>query len=122
MPRAVRARFEFAPGFGLPELGGVIAGGLSGFGLQALWALLPLHGGADFGGRVFLFTLPVASSLLLTRQDPSGGSLLGQVRAARDFRRRPGRYLYEWTPPATAADDRQPLGRRLFSRHLGRVR
>ena len=96
VPRAVRARFEFAPGLGLPELGGVIAGGLTGFGLQALWALLPLHGGADFGGRVFLFTLPVAASLLLTRQDPSGGSLLGQVRAARDFRRRPPRYLYRY--------------------------
>ena len=96
VPRAVRARFELAPGFGLAELGGVTAGGLTGFGLQALWALLPLHGGAAFGGRVFLFTLPVAASLLLTRQDPSGGSLLGQVRAARSFHRRPARYLYRY--------------------------
>lgn len=28
----------------------------------------------------------------------------------------------EWTPPTAAPDDRQPLGRRLFSRQLGRVR
>ena len=96
MPRAVRARFEFAPGFGLPELGGVIAGGLTGFGLQALWALMPVQGGAAFGGRVFLFTLPVAASRLLTRQERSGRSLLGQVRAARAFRRRPPRYLYRY--------------------------
>ena len=101
VPRAVRARFEFSPGFGLPELLAVFAGGFVGFLLQWGWALLGIPGPAAFGGRAFLFALPLASGFMLLHQDGSGGSLFGQVRAARAFWRGVRRYFYRyrgWTP------------------------
>ena len=94
VPRAVRARFEFSPGFGAPELLAVVAGGALGALLQWLWTLLRLQGPAAFGGRVFLFALPPATGFMLLHRDGSGSSLLGQVRAALGWMRRPQRYLY----------------------------
>ncbi len=94
VPRAVRARFEFAPGFGLAELAAVAAGGVVGFLWQGLWALCRVPGPAGFGGRVFCFSLPPAGLFLLCRPDAAGRSLYGQLRAARAWARRPRRYLY----------------------------
>ena len=100
MPRAVRARFEFAPGWGVPEVGALGGGAAIGFGLQWLWALLPLPGGLLAGGRAALLALPAAAAFGLVHADASGGSLLRQLRAARRNGRRPHRYLYrhrEWS-------------------------
>ncbi len=96
MPRAVRTRFEFSPGFGLPELVSVVAGGVLGLVLQWAWSALPLHGPALFGCRVFLFSLPLASGFMLLRQDATGASLYGRLRAARAFISRPRRYLFRY--------------------------
>ncbi len=96
MPRAVRARFEFAPGWGVPEVGALLGGAAIGFVLQWVWAHLPLHGGLLFGGRAALFTLPVAAAFGLVRSDVGGGSLLAQLRAAQAYGRKPHRYLYRY--------------------------
>lgn len=96
VPRAVRARFEFSAGFGLPELIAVIAGGLLGLLLQWAWSALPLRGTALFGGRVFFFALPLASGFMLLHQDAAGASLYGQLRAARAFASRPRHHLFRY--------------------------
>jgi hypothetical protein len=101
VPRAVRARFEFSPGFGLPELLAVVAGGVLGLSLQWLWALCGIPGPAGFGGRVFLFAVPICAGYMLLHQDATGSSLFGQARAALGWMRRPRVYLYRhrgWAP------------------------
>ncbi len=96
MPRAVRARFEFAPGWGGPEVGALAGGAVIGFVLQWVWAHLPLPGGLLAGGRAALLALPAAAAFGLVHADASGGSLLGQLRAARAYGRKPHRYLYRY--------------------------
>ena len=93
VPRAARARFAFAPGFGLPELLAVVAGRALGALLQWLWTLVPLQCPAAFGGRVFLFAPPPAAGFMLLHRDGRGSSLWGQGRAL-GWMRRPRRYLY----------------------------
>ena len=94
MPRAVRTRFEFSPGWGWPEVLSLIAGAAVGFGLQWLFVLLRLHGGTAFGVRAFLFTLPPGAAFLLVKSDAAGGSLWRQYGAMRAYRRRPRLYVY----------------------------
>ena len=96
MPRAVRTRFEFSPGWGLAEVGSLIAGAAAGYGLQWGWGLLHLHCAAGIGIRVFLFALPPAAAFLATKSDGSGGSLWTQYGALRAYRRRPHLYLYRY--------------------------
>ena len=96
VPRAVRARFEFSPGFGLPELLAMLAGGALGCALQWLWTLWHVPGPAGFGARVFLFALPLVAGYMLPHQDASGSSLWAQLRAAAGWMRRPRVYVYHF--------------------------
>ena len=95
VPRAVRARFEFSPGWGWPEVLRLAAGGGIGFVLQWAWLLLHLHGAAGIAIRFFLFALPPGAAFLAAKSDAGGGNnLWSQYRAFRAYRSRPTRYLY----------------------------
>lgn len=94
IPRAVTARFEFFPGWGLPEVVGVIIGAAVGGLLQVLAAHLPLSHTIVFGTRMGAFVLPVSFAYMLIHRDIGGHSLLDQLRAARSYGRKQHRYLY----------------------------
>lgn len=96
VPRAVRARFEFSPGWGWGEVLSLAAGGAIGFALQWGWGLLHLHGAAGIAVRLFLFTLPAGAAFLASKSDAAGGSLWQQYGAMRAYRRRPHLYLYQY--------------------------
>lgn len=95
VPRAVLARMEIFPGFGLPELGAVVIGGASGALLQLIGLLLPISIAGKLFIRLFLFVLPLGSAYLLVHKNMSGGSLYGQLNAARQWANRPHVYYYE---------------------------
>lgn len=95
VPRAVMARLEIFPGFGLPELGAVVAGGAIGALLQLIGLILPLTVAARLFIRLFLFVLPLGSAYLLVQRDISGYSLYRQLKAARQWSKRPRVYYYE---------------------------
>lgn len=94
VPRAVTARMEIFPGFGLPELGAMVAGGAAGALLQMFALLLPLAIAPKLFTRLFLFVLPLGAAYLLVHQDISGFSLYGQLQAARKWANRPRVYYY----------------------------
>lgn len=95
VPRAVIARMEIFPGFGLPELGAVVVGGIVGALLQMIVLALPLTVAAKLFTRLFLFVLPLGASYMLVHQDISGFSLYGQLKAARKWAKGPRVYYYE---------------------------
>lgn len=94
VPRAVTARMEIFPGFGLPELVAVVAGGAAGALLQAVALFLPLAVAPKLFTRLFLFVLPLGAAYLLVHQDISGFSLYSQLQAARKWANRPRIYYY----------------------------
>lgn len=94
VPRAVRARMEIFPGFGMPELLAVAAGAAAGALLQLVPALLPLSAAAKLFARFFCFALPTGAAYLLVKQDIGGNSLYGQLKAAREWQARPKVYYY----------------------------
>jgi hypothetical protein len=95
VPRAVTARMEILPGFGLPEFGAVVAGGLGGALLQMVALLLPLTVPVKLFFRLFLFVLPLGAAYMLVHQDISGFSLYNQLKAARQWSQRPRVYYYQ---------------------------
>ncbi|KKM13035.1 hypothetical protein SY88_00240 [Clostridiales bacterium PH28_bin88] len=94
VPRAVTARMEIFPGFGLPELGAVVAGGAAGALLQTVALFLPLAVAPKLFARLFLFVLPLGAAYLLVHQDISGFSLYSQLKAARQWSKMPRVYYY----------------------------
>jgi len=94
VPRAVTARMEIFPGFGLPELGAVVAGGAVGALLQLAALLLPLDLAPKLFLRMFLFMLPLGGAYMLVHRDISGFSLYNQMKAARLWSNRPRVYCY----------------------------
>lgn len=96
VPRAVLARFEFFPGFGVPELVAVLAGGALGMALQWVVAHLPMPPAPQFFLRAFLFVVPPGAGFMLMRPDFSGFSQYDKLRAARAYASRPRWYLYRF--------------------------
>lgn len=94
VPRAVTARMEIFPGFGLPELGAVVAGGAIGSLVQLIALLLPLAVAPKLFARLFLFMLPLGAAYMLVHQDISGFSLYSQLKAARQWHKMPRVYCY----------------------------
>lgn len=94
VPRAVRARLEIFPGFGIPELLAVAAGGALGAILQLVPALLPLSMAMKLFARFFCFALPTGAVYLLVKQDIGGNSLWSQLKAAREWQSRPKVYYH----------------------------
>jgi len=99
IPRAVTARFEFFPGWGVPEVVAVVVGAAAGGLLQAGVAHLPLLHTMLFGARLGVFILPAACAYMLVRKDIGGHSALDQLRAARAYGRKQHRYLYRRIRP-----------------------
>ncbi|MGB9781595.1 MAG: PrgI family mobile element protein [Moorellaceae bacterium] len=89
IPRNVRARFEFFPGFGWFELAFVLAGALVGF---LLYALAGLFTRSFF--RIVLFIVPPGLAYFVTRPGPDGQSLYGLIKLWRRWKRSRKRYLY----------------------------
>jgi len=85
---------EIFPGFGVPELLAVAAGGAVGYLLQLIPAALPLDTGPKLFIRFFSFGIPLSAAYMLVHQDASGSSLYSQLKALRGWSSRPQVYYY----------------------------
>jgi len=97
VPRAVRSRMEFFPGFGIPEIASIGAGGAIGFLLQYLFSFLPFPAGAKPFARIVTLTLCTGAPYMAVKQDMFGTSLYTQLKAFRKWDSRPKKYLYIFT-------------------------
>lgn len=93
IPKPTRRTYEVMPGWGLVEFGLIGAGAAAGACLAGIGALIglpiPILGVA--------FILPAAAGGALAFPPPTGEPLYREVLAARDYLRRPKRYVYDWT-------------------------
>lgn len=94
VPRAVRTRMEFFPGFGIPELIAVGVGGAIGFVLQYLLSFLPFPQGIKPFIRIVTLTLCAGAPYMLVKQDIFGTSLYIQLKAFKKWDSRLKKYLY----------------------------
>ena len=94
VPRAVRSRMEFFPGFGVPEIAAVGAGGAIGFLLQYLFSFLPFPPGVKPFIKIVTMTLFTGAPYMLVKQDMFGASLYTQIKAFKKWDSRPKKYLY----------------------------
>lgn len=76
IPRAIVTRAEIFPGFGVPEIAAVVAGGVIGAALQLLPGLFGLPVAATLFLRFFLFALCTGGAYMLIRPGLAGGSSL----------------------------------------------
>ncbi|WP_422445385.1 hypothetical protein [Thermoanaerobacterium sp. DL9XJH110] len=97
VPRAVRTRMEFFPGFGILELLVVGAGGAMGFLLQYLLSFLPFSPGIKPFIKIVTVTLFTGAPYIFVKQDMFGASLYTQLKAFRKWDSRPKKYLYVFT-------------------------
>lgn len=94
VPRAVRTRMEFFPGFGIPELLAVGAGGAIGFILQYAFSFMPFPPGIKPFIKIVTLTLCAGAPYMLFKQDMFGTSLYTQLKAFKKWDSRPKKYLY----------------------------
>ncbi|MCL6559158.1 MAG: hypothetical protein K6U74_10250 [Firmicutes bacterium] len=97
VPRAVRSRMEFFPGFGIPEILAVGAGGAAGFLLQYLFSVLPFPAGMKPFIKIVTITLFTGAPYMFVKQDMFGTSLYTQLKAFRKWNLRPKKYFYVFT-------------------------
>lgn len=89
IPRNVKARFEFFPGFGWFELMSVVGGAIVGF---LLYLLAGLFTHSFF--RIVLFAVPPGLAYFVTRPGPDGQSLYTLIKLWRRWIKSQKRYLY----------------------------
>ncbi|WP_213974701.1 hypothetical protein [Tepidanaerobacter acetatoxydans] len=94
VPRAVRSRMEFFPGFGVPEIAAVGAGGAIGFLLQYLFSFSPFPTGVKPFIKIVTLTLCTGVPYMAVKQDAFGTSLYTQLKAFKKWNSRPKKYLY----------------------------
>jgi len=92
IPRAIRQGYEFAPGWGLVQVGAVLVGLLIGGLLFLTLHLLR----APVFVQVFPLILGGGLGVLVARPLMDGSTVLDLLAAYRDWSRRPKRYLYDW--------------------------
>lgn len=90
VPRAVHARFELFPGWGLAEIAAAAGGVGLGVGLQAAWAALGVHAHWALIMRFALGATPAVGGVLAARS----GDAWGTARAWRAYLQAQHRYLY----------------------------
>ncbi len=95
VPRAIRTRVEIIAGLGVWEVLAVIGAGAIGYGAQALWALLRVHGGIGVVVRAGVGAMPPIVVWLSVQGGRTGGdTLFAQGRAAGRWCSGQRRYLY----------------------------
>ncbi|MBO8169076.1 MAG: hypothetical protein H0Z35_07840 [Thermoanaerobacteraceae bacterium] len=95
VPRNVRSRVEFFPGFGFKELAAVGMGGMVGFALQYIVGLLPLAFKLQSFIKIVVVTICVGVPYMLVKPDTAGNTLLQQLQAYRNWSGRRKKYLFK---------------------------
>jgi hypothetical protein len=93
IPRRITQRFEFAPGWGIPEAATVLVGAAAG-GLLLLFASVL---GLNPALRLLPATFLVVAAVFAARPLPDGTTLLELLAAARAFARSRKLYLYDFS-------------------------
>jgi hypothetical protein len=91
IPKNVKSKFEFFPGFGWKELFISLIFLLVGVGLFFLSGLFTR---SMF--RVIFIALTTATGILFVIEDPRSGSFLKFVQSYRKYKRKPRRYEYRF--------------------------
>lgn len=101
VPRAIVTRAEIFPGFGVPEIAAVVAGGAIGAVLQLLPGLFGLPVVATLFLRFFLFALCAGGAYFLVRPGMGGdsSSLLDLLRDHLDWKKSVKTYYHERRGP-----------------------
>lgn len=94
IPRAVRARTEIFPGFGVTECIAVGVGFMTGFIIQHLLSLVPSNKMISFA-KIVILILFTAVPYFFVKPDVYGNTLWKQVRDYRSWSFGQRRYLYE---------------------------